>query len=169
MLLKEEMVMRRLVMTLICLSLAFTGMHRVSVAEEELFDTEAATVYLEKGISFLKAKNYKAAVNEFEEAVSIAPDAENYYYLGYTYYLIGRSGDSESRKKSIECFDKAYELNPNFTPSRYATAETMPAKAPQRESEMQQPAAVTPASPQPPAAEAEQPAKSVSPEQLQKQ
>lgn len=92
-------------------------------AEEDLFDTKAASVHSEKGISSLKTRDYDAAVNELEEALSIAPDAETYYYLGYAYYMKGKSGDVESRKKSIENFDKAYELDPRFTPNKYKPEE----------------------------------------------
>lgn len=101
-------------------------------AEEELFDTKTATEHLEKGLSYLKARNYRSAVTELEESITYAPDAEAYYYLGYAYYLVGRSGDAESRKKSMECFDKAYELNPGFTPTRYRTEE-VPQGAQQKE------------------------------------
>ncbi len=104
-----------------CIILAAAA-HFVS-AEEELFDTKAASASLEKGIVQLRAKNYNSAVTQLEESVSIAPDAEAYYYLGYAYYMKGRAGDSESRKKSIESFEKAYELNPNFTPTRYKPTE----------------------------------------------
>ncbi len=92
-------------------------------ADEELFDTKAAAAHLEKGVTYLKDKKYDAAIKELDEAASINPDAEAYYYLGYAYYMKGKKGDAESRKKSIECFDKAYELNPRFTPSRFKPAE----------------------------------------------
>lgn len=95
------------------------GINSASFAEEELFDTKTAGAHLEKGIAQIRAKNYTAAVNELEESVSIYPDAESFYYLGYAYYMKGRAGDSESRKSSIENFDKAYELDPNFTPNKY--------------------------------------------------
>jgi tetratricopeptide (TPR) repeat protein len=98
-----------------------------SDAAEELFDTKAAADLLEKGISHLKTRNIDAAVNALEESVSIAPEAEAYYYLGYAYYMKGRTtGDNESRKKSIESFEKAYELDPDFTPSRYKPSDLVP-------------------------------------------
>lgn len=87
---------------------------------DELFDTKAAAEHTEKGIEHLKGKDLDAAIREFEESVAINPDAEAYYYLGYTYYLRGKTGNGESRKLSRENFDKAYELNPNFSPSRLA-------------------------------------------------
>ncbi len=112
-------------------------------AAEELFDTKTASDHIEKGVEKLKAGNYDAAIGEFEEASSISPDAEAYYYLGYAYYMKGKkTGDGESRKKSLEYFNEAYEINPNFTPSRYKPA--MPQE--------QQPAATAPAPAAPEAA-----------------
>ncbi len=97
-------------------------------AEEELFDTKAAAEHIEKGIAQLKAKNFDAAIAEFEESASISPEAEAYYYLGYAYYLKGRSGDGESRKLSRENFEKAYEIDPSFSPTRYKPPEPAPEK-----------------------------------------
>ncbi len=102
-------------------------------AEEELFDTQAATQHLDQGISYLKAKNFDSAIKEFEAAADINPDAEAYYYLGYAYYLKGRTGDRESRSKSREYFDQVYEIDPNFSPSRFKPAEQVPAQAKQPE------------------------------------
>ena len=92
-------------------------------AAEELFDTKTAEKHIEQGIAYLKAKNFDAAISAFEEASVILPDAESYYYLGYAYYLKGRSGDADSRKKSLDNFEKAYEIDPNFTPTRYKPPE----------------------------------------------
>ncbi len=104
-------------------------------AEEELFDTKTAAEHIEKGIAQLKAKNFDGAIAEFEESASISPEAEAYYFLGYAYYLKGRSGDGESRKLSRENFEKAYEIDPNYSPTRYKPAEPVPAKPGQREPE----------------------------------
>ncbi len=102
-------------------------------AEEELFDTKAASEHIEKGITHLKEKNFDAAIAEFEESASISPEAEAYYYLGYAYYLKGRSGDVESRKLSRENFEKAYEIDPNFSPTRYKPPEPAPEKEKQQQ------------------------------------
>lgn len=115
--------MQRLCGLLIATVLWFSAVPLI-MAEEELFDSKTATEHLEKGLSHLKARNYGSAVTELEESITYSPNAEAYYYLGYAYYLVGRSGDAESRKKSIECFDKCYELNPGFRPTRYKTEET---------------------------------------------
>lgn len=87
-------------------------------AEEELFDTKAAAQHIEQGIERLNAKNYDAAIAEFEESAAISPEAEAYYYLGYAYYLKGRKKDGGNRSLSRENFEKAYEIDPNFTPRR---------------------------------------------------
>lgn len=95
----------------------------VCFAEEEIFDIKAAAAHIEKGIHHLKAKKYDAAISEFEEAAAIHPEAEPFYYLGYAYYLKGKAGDEESRQKAIENFGKAYDLDPNFTPTKLKPAE----------------------------------------------
>jgi tetratricopeptide (TPR) repeat protein len=127
---------------------AFMGTHRVLTvvlaillglaplaahAAEELFDTKAAGQHIDQGIALLKAKNFDAAIGKFEESAELDPGAEAYYYLGYAYYLKGRSGDMESRALSRENFEKAYEIDPNFTPSRSTPAEAagMPSAAEQ--------------------------------------
>src|SRR3990170_5193251 len=124
---------------------------------EELFDTKAATQHTEKGIAHLKAKNYDAAIKEFEESSAIYPDAEAFYYMGYAYYMKGKiNNDSESRKRSAENFDKAYELNPNFTPSRFkpeeaAVAKPKPKEEKKAEPQPQTPEATADQTPEPPA------------------
>ncbi len=115
-------------------------------AAEDLFDTNAAEKHIDQGIVFLKAKNFDAAIKEFDEASVILPDAESYYYLGYAYYLKGRSGDADSRKKSLEYFDKTYEIDPNFSPTRYKPAE---AEVTEPRQPAKQEAATPPAAPQP--------------------
>ena len=116
---------------LACILMIMVSIVPVSAfAEEELFDTKAAEQHIEKGIAHLKAKNYDAAITEFEESSAIVPEAESYYYLGYAYYMKGRTkGDGDSRKRSMENFEKAYEIDPNFTPTRFKPAEPAPAAA----------------------------------------
>ncbi len=126
---------------------------------DELFDSKAATGHIEKGIEKLKAGSYDAAIGEFEEAASISPEAEAYYYLGYTYYLKGRKQDGESRKKSLEYFESAYEIDPNFTPTRYKPPVTP--EQPQAAPASAAPAQAAPAAPAP----AAEPAPAPSPEQ----
>jgi len=137
-------------------------------AEEPLFDTKAAADGLEKGLALVKSKEYDAAIQMFEEAAATSPDveAEAYYYTGYAYYLKSRSGDEDSRQKSVEYFDRAYEINPNFSPNKFKPAEPMPGSAAQQGGDVT-PASVAPANtlavppvqtaPAAPAAPAEQP------------
>ncbi|HEX9021384.1 MAG TPA: hypothetical protein VF903_09000 [Nitrospirota bacterium] len=133
------------VLTIVLGMVAWSG-----YAAEELFDAEAAK-HTEQGINYLKAKNYDAAIEEFEASSSIYPDAEAYYYLGYTYYMKGRGGDAESRKKSMEYFEKTYELDPNFSPTKYKPTEPVPPAA-ERPQQAQAPVTSRP-SPTAPAAE----------------
>lgn len=114
--------------------------------EEPLFDTKAAAAGLEKGLALIKAKKYDQAVAEFEEAAATSPDveAEAYYYAGYAYYLKSRSGDEDSRQKSVEYFDRAYEINPNFSPNKFKPEEPMPGAAAQQGGDVT-PASVAPA------------------------
>jgi len=145
--------MRRTMVILLVSAVVLAGV-QLAYAGEELFDTKAAAAHVEKGITHLKEKKYDAAIKELEEAVTINPDAEAYYYLGYAYYMKGRKGDAESRKKSVECFDKAYELNPSFTPSRFKPTEAGEAKQKPKSTETEQaPAPAAPSQPAKPASE----------------
>jgi len=127
-------------------------------AAGELFDTKAAGQHIDQGIALLKAKNFDAAIGKFEESAELDPGAEAYYYLGYAYYLKGRNGDMESRALSRENFEKAYEIEPNFTPTRYKPAQPA-AFAPQPQPEASPtPAEAPPAAPQSQAAEPAAPA-----------
>src|SRR5208337_471840 len=130
---REEAFMRgnriRIFVLFLALGLAPLTAH----AADDLFDSKAATEHIQKGIALLKAKNFDAAIAEFDESASIAPEAEAYYYLGYAYYLKSRKGDEESRRLSLENFQKAYEIEPNFTPIRYKPALPSPAPGQQPE------------------------------------
>jgi Tfp pilus assembly protein PilF len=93
---------------------------------DELFDSAMAAKHLEQGLSRLKAHNTDAAIKEFEKSVAIAPEAEAYYYLGYAYYLKSKKTNGENRRKSLENFEQAYEIDPGFSPVRYKPAEAAP-------------------------------------------
>jgi tetratricopeptide (TPR) repeat protein len=131
--------MKRILMIVVLIGLGSAPL--AGRAEEELFDTKAAVQHLEQGIAHLNAKHYDAAIAEFEESAAISPEAEAYYYLGYAYYLKGRTKDGENRNLSRENFEKAYEIDPNFTP-RHAT----PAEAAGMPSAAEQPVPSSPAS-----------------------
>jgi tetratricopeptide (TPR) repeat protein len=145
--------MRRTMIKLLVSAVVLAAV-QLAYAEEDLFDTKAAAAHVEKGIDHLKEKKYDAAIKELEEAVTINPEAEAYYYLGYAYYMKGRKGDAESRKRSVECFEKAYELNPGFTPSRFKPAEAGEIKQKPKSIETEQaPVPETPSQPAGPAPE----------------
>jgi tetratricopeptide (TPR) repeat protein len=137
--------MRALLSGIIVAMLAFACFPAAAAAEEELFDTKAAAAHMEKGVHLLKAKKIDAAIQEFEEAVAAAPEAEAYYLLGYAYYVKSKTGDEDALQKSIENFDMTYQINPNFSPSKFKPAEpiTVPGGKPSAESA---PAAAAPAS-----------------------
>lgn len=139
----------RTIMALLAFFIIFGAAPRTpAFAADELFDKAAVSEQLEKGVAFLKAKNYDAAIREFEQAAEQYPEAEPYYYLGYAYYMKSKTGDGDSRKKSIENFDKAYELDPNFTPAKFKPAEHPLLKKETAPSETPAPGATAPASPQ---------------------
>jgi tetratricopeptide (TPR) repeat protein len=146
--------MNRLLLLVLALMLSVVSLS--AYAEEELFDSKAAEKHIEQGIAYLKAKNFDAAISEFEESSLTYPDAEAYYFLGYAYYLKGRSGDADSRKKSMENFEKAYEIDPNFSPTRFKPAEQGMIET--QEAPKQEEAAATPPA-------ATQPAQPAQPEQ----
>jgi len=97
---------------------------------DELFDTEGAAALTNKGVSDLMLGHYNAAIEALEESVGIDPQAPAFYYLGYAYYMKSKKGDGENRTKAMENFDKAYELDPNFTPIKIKTDEPAAAPAP---------------------------------------
>lgn len=92
-------------------------------AADELFDTAGAAELMNKGVSDLMLGHYNAAIEALEESVSIDPQAPAFYYLGYAYYMKSKKGDGENRTKAKENFDKAYELDPDFTPIKIKAEE----------------------------------------------
>ena len=146
---------RLVVFTLICM---LSMVAAPAFPAEELFDTAAAAKHMEQGFAHLNAKNFDAAIGEFEQAAEISSEAEPYYFLGYVYYLKGRKDNGQSRQKSLENFEKAYEIDPGFSPARYKPAEpveTTP-QAISKPSETAEPAPQQ-AEPNPPAADQPKP------------
>lgn len=147
--------MRKSLIMMLLITAIITEMQIVSYAADELFDAKTAAEHMAKGIAHLKAKQYDAAIDELSESASVYPEAEAFYYLGYAYYMKGRKGDGESRKNAMENFEQAYELDPNFTPTRYKPEEPLPLKSEQKNIETQQTPAPdaspqqTPEAPQP--------------------
>jgi tetratricopeptide (TPR) repeat protein len=132
-LLREEAYMGKKYILALIVFLALGSVTLTAYAVDELFDTKAAAEHIDKGIAYLKAKNFDSAVKEFDESASISPEAEPFYYLGYAYYLKSRNGDKESRKLSLENFQKAYDIDPNFTPTRYKPSEPSPFQVKQQQ------------------------------------
>ena len=117
---------KALIMTLLVTAIITAMQIVMSYAADELFDTKTAAEHLEKGIAHLRAKQYDAAIDELEQSASIYPEAESFYYLGYAYYMKGRKGDQGSMKKAMENLEQAYEIDPNFTPTKYRPEEPLP-------------------------------------------
>jgi len=92
-------------------------------AEDELFDTAGAAELTNKGVNDLMLGHYDAAIEALEESVGIDPQAPAFYYLGYAYYMKGKKTDGENRTKAMENFDKAYALDPSFTPIKIKPSE----------------------------------------------
>jgi len=138
------MAYKRMLITILTAMLSMAAAPAFSA--DEVFDTATASKHLQQGISHLKTKDFDAAITEFNKSASISPEAEVYYYLGYAYYMKSKTGDGEVRQKSLENFDRAYELDPNFSPTRLKPAE--PAALP---------AATPPAAPQTPTPEQPKP------------
>ena len=134
--------MREKIALILMVTLLLAVAPMVNAANEEpLFDTKAAAAGLEKGLSLIKQKKYDAAVEAFENAAATSPDieAEALYYAGYACYLKSRSGNEDARQRSVEFFDRAYEINPNFSPNKFKPTAPMPGP------DSQQGGAVTPA------------------------
>jgi tetratricopeptide (TPR) repeat protein len=153
--------MRKSLIMMLLVTAIITEMQIVSYAADELFDAKTAAEHMAKGIAHLKAKQYDAAIDELSESASVYPEAEAFYYLGYAYYMKGRKGDGESRQNAMENFEQAYELDPNFTPTRYMPTEPLPSKPEQKNIETRQ-IPTSDASPQQ-TPEAPQPAQPVTP------
>ncbi len=96
-------------------------------AADELFDTAAATELTNQGVADLMVGRYDAAIEALEESAGIDPQASAFYYLGYAYYMKSKKGDDKSRTSAMENFNKAYELDPNFTPIKIKADEPAPA------------------------------------------
>jgi tetratricopeptide (TPR) repeat protein len=138
--------MRGTIASVLVVMLLFIVSPALSAAEEELFDTKAAAAGIEKGLSLIKQKKYDAAVEAFDNAAATAPDieAEALYYAGYACYLKSRSGDEDARQRSVEYFDRVYEINPNFSPNKFKPAEPLPGPAAKKDGNVM-PAAAVPA------------------------
>lgn len=76
-----------------------------------------AKAYNRRGIIYSKMKKHNDAKNDFEKAIEISPtDAGYHYNLGRALALIGMPKHAdELLNKAIESFDKAIEINDNYS------------------------------------------------------
>jgi tetratricopeptide (TPR) repeat protein len=81
--------------------------------------TGAAQANIDAGLAAFKKRRFSKAEDEFKKAVEAEPSsAAANFYLGYTYYKIAEPmrRNSPGKQKALEYFDKAFELDPSFTP-----------------------------------------------------
>jgi tetratricopeptide (TPR) repeat protein len=74
---------------------------------------------IDAGLAAFKKRRFAKAEAEFKKAVEADPSsAAANFYLGYTYYKIAEPlrRNSPGKQKALEYFDKAYQLDPSFTP-----------------------------------------------------
>jgi clan AA aspartic protease (TIGR02281 family) len=78
---------------------------------------------LNRGINYFSARDYKKAIEAFEQVIRVNPDsAEAYTWLGMSYLNLGDNEvttDPEMLDKAVKAFDKALSLNPNFAEAHY--------------------------------------------------
>ncbi len=79
----------------------------------------AGQANIEAGLAAFKKRRFSKAEAEFRKALEADPSsAAANFYLGYTYYKIAepQRRNSSGKQKALELFDKAFELDPAFTP-----------------------------------------------------
>ena len=79
----------------------------------------AAQANIDAGLAAFKKRRFAKAEAEFQKAVASDPSsAAANFYLGYTYYKIAEPTrrNTPNKQKALEYFDKAFELDPSFTP-----------------------------------------------------
>ncbi len=62
-------------------------------------------------VSAYMKKDYRSAVKHLREYVGKKPDPYAYYLLGYALYKM------KQHPESVKCFQEAYVLDPNISPS----------------------------------------------------
>ena len=74
---------------------------------------------IDAGLAAFKKRRFSKAEIEFRKALEADPSsAAANFYLGYTYYKIAepQRRNSPGKQKALELFDKAFQLDPAFTP-----------------------------------------------------
>lgn len=80
----------------------------------------AAPSHIASGIALYKKRRFRAAAAEFREAVDADPaSAAAEYYLGYALYKIAEPTRrlTPEKREAREHFARAFELDPQFSPS----------------------------------------------------
>jgi tetratricopeptide (TPR) repeat protein len=86
---------------------------------QEPVATGAGQSSIDAGLAAFKKRRFSRAEAEFQKAVDADPSsAAANFYLGYTYYKIAEPHrrNSPGKQKALEYFDKAFQLDPSFTP-----------------------------------------------------
>ena len=69
---------------------------------------EKAETYVEWGVEYLWAGQYKNAIENFDRAISINPDCSDAWRgRGYVF------ADLEDHEEAIACFDQAIQIDPD--------------------------------------------------------
>jgi tetratricopeptide (TPR) repeat protein len=100
------------------LGLTFNKLNR---ADEEILAYKRAVAQkpdhagaLERlGLAYFKQKRYTEAAQAFENLKTYKPEAKTYNYLGESLFELGKT------EESVEAFNNAASLNPNFDKARY--------------------------------------------------
>ncbi len=90
-----------------------------AVKSADLPATGAGQASIDAGLVAFKKRRFSKAEIEFRKALEADPaSAAANFYLGYTYYKIAepQRRNSAGKQKALELFDKAFELDPAFTP-----------------------------------------------------
>ena len=91
----------------------------LSVAGTAGVFSQTADELVDKGTTQLNAKDYTAAMDDFNKAIAITPTYPDAYYMrGHVYY------DQQKYSDAIPDFTKAIEIKPDYTDAYYKRAES---------------------------------------------
>jgi tetratricopeptide (TPR) repeat protein len=97
------------------------SLNKLNRADEEILAYKRAVAQkpdhagaLERlGLAYFKAKRFAEAAQAFETLKTYKPEAKTYNYLGESLFELGKT------EESVEAFNNAVNLNPDFDKSRY--------------------------------------------------
>jgi tetratricopeptide (TPR) repeat protein len=81
-------------------------------------DANLAPGYNLRGMALRETGKLKEALEDFKHAVSLAPNADNYYQRGATYQLLGE------HSQAIGDFSRTIEFHPDIAQGYFARAES---------------------------------------------